>query len=66
MSGLAKRSVFRLYHFNEKTRQLDAIETLRTKPLTEKDFKRCLKKELANSPKAIWELSSGWKVKLDL
>lgn len=41
------RRVFKIYNFNEKTKQVDHIQTLKTKPLTKDRFQEIIKEEMA-------------------
>lgn len=42
-----KRYTFRIYNFNAKTRMVEMVQTLKTKPMDKKDLERVMREELS-------------------
>jgi hypothetical protein len=57
--SLERKYKILIYHFNKKTKVLQTIETLRTKPMSENDFKILLAKELIDRKNYCYEVSQS-------
>ncbi len=52
-----KRWKWRFVHYDPKTKQITTEAILRTKPVTEKEFKKLFKRQLAEKgPDVCWEM----------
>ena len=58
MGSDKRRYIFKIYNFNTKTRQVELTQRLVTKIMTQHDFNRLLKSELAKpvNKNCCWEM----------